>query len=146
VSRRLTIVGSVLAGALAAIAILLPVFLISWRFAVSEQRAELNQSAERMLQRADDIYSEATATLRRITATDVEPCSQDHILLMKRATTDDLYIENIAYTAGGYVRCNAYGLVEAVIQRTRSTSNNPTGQRSTSTGSGRLGLPGRHSS
>lgn len=126
-SRRLTIVVSVLAGALAAIAILAPVFFISWRFAVSEQMAELDRSAVRMLQRAEAIYAEATAALSRIDGTDAEPCSRDHILLMRQARTDELFIDNVAYTAGGYVRCNAYGLVESVIAATEIDVVQPDG-------------------
>lgn len=111
----LTIIASLLIGALGAMAILTPVFLLSWRVASSRRDAELVRSADLMLQRADEIYTGAVAALEWVAAANETPCSPAHILRMRQANTDDIYIDNVAYAADGYVRCNAYGPVETVI-------------------------------
>ena len=115
VRLALTIVASLLIGALAATAMLTPIFYVSWRVAASAHKDELARAADLMLQRAEVIYDEAVAALEWVAAADVEPCSPAHILRMRQANTDDIYIDNIAYAAEGYVRCNAYGPVESVI-------------------------------
>ncbi len=111
----LTIVASLLIGALAAMAMLTPIFYASWRVAASAHEDELTRAADLMLQRAEVIYDEAVAALEWVSAVDAEPCSPAHVLRMKQANTDDIYIDNIAYAADGFVRCNAYGPVESVI-------------------------------
>ena len=126
-SRRLAIAVAALVAVLATIAILATILFVSWRFAVSAQHAEFDRSAGRMLERAEAIYAEAARTLVRIEAADFEPCSRDHILLMSRATIDELFIDNVAYASGGFVRCNGYGPVESVIPTDEVDSVQPDG-------------------
>ncbi len=114
-STRLAIAVSVLVAILATVAILGSVLFVSWRVTEATRASELERSASRMLQRAELIYAEAVTTLAAIADTDVEPCSPEHIQLMKQATTDELYLDNVAYSSGGFVRCNAYGPVDSVI-------------------------------
>ncbi len=114
-SRSLALAVAFLVAVVAAVAIILPIFLLSWRFAVSAEETALNEAADGMLKRAEAIYASATATLRGIDMTGLEPCGPEHTLLMSRATIEDLFIDNVAYVADGYVRCNGYGPVETRI-------------------------------
>ena len=123
----LAIVASFLIGALAAVAMLTPIFYVSWRVASAKHNDELARSADLMLQRAEAIFAESVTALEWVAAADEEPCSPAHILRMRRANTDDIYIDNIAYAAGGSVRCNAYGLVEPPIPTVGDAEGNPVG-------------------
>ena len=118
---------SLLFGVIAVAAIVGPVSFVAWRLAVSAQQAEFDQTAARVLARADAIYAEAATVLHTVAETGLAPCSPDNIQLLQEQSLQSLIVDNIAYARDGYVRCNEFGMVRMRIAATEVDAVQPDG-------------------
>lgn len=126
-TRWTTILASALVVAAATVAIIVAVFLVSWRFAMTGHESELRREAVHLLEHAEAIYDDAVAALRSLESNRNEPCSPEHIKLMMETSLRSLYISNVGYAWGGYSTCSAYGVVDTPIPSFRIDVVQPDG-------------------
>ncbi len=105
----------VLAVALALLGAVIPIgaaWYFSLRFAVEAQQESLAVFAGQTIARANASFSEATAALRSIADSQVEPCSHDHIAAMRKLTMDTRSINEVGFFENGLLTCTSWGKIE----------------------------------
>ena len=98
-----------LVGLLAAALPLAMMTWLSWHHAANTAQAQLRETAERALERADHSYLQALSALQAMQHTPLAPCSPEHIQLMQTRVVTTSSVDQISYFQQGRVRCTSWG-------------------------------------
>lgn len=101
--------------------------LMTWSFAVATQRREVASDAEEALAHVTEVYGEATAALRHISAVQAAPCSPAHIREMLQLAEGSPVVVNIGYGSGDLVECNSWGPLSYRLEKARAAETMPDG-------------------
>ncbi|HEY4318400.1 MAG TPA: EAL domain-containing protein [Herbaspirillum sp.] len=106
---------------LALLGIALPIagiLYLSWERAISAEQARLLQYADSAIARATLSFSEVGGVLRMFNNVDVEPCSEAHIGMMRKATLNTSSIDEIGYyQKDGLLACTSWGVTHGRIRQ-----------------------------
>lgn len=94
---------------------LIAVPMMSWSLALDKELKYLAFIGDRTLLRAEETFHAARVTLNRMQASDLEPCSPEHIALMRQHTLDSLYVAEIGYFADGMLKCTSWGTTRVEV-------------------------------
>lgn len=108
-SRHVVVLGIAMAIAAAAVPLVAAAYL-SWLLALGAEQERLEELAGRLITRTTATLADASATLDAIAAANLLPCSERHIVEMRRLTTGRS-IEEIGYIDRGLVRCTSWGII-----------------------------------
>jgi sensor c-di-GMP phosphodiesterase-like protein len=100
---------------------------LSWQTALEHEQFRLKTFAERVVERADLSFLQATNALQSFTALQVAPCSSEHIEMMRRATVNTRSVEEVSYFENGLQKCNSWGLVTQEVQQNKVDFTAPSG-------------------
>lgn len=111
---RIIAIASLLAlvGAVVPIAAML---WITWSLAVSDEKALLTTTAERVLTRANRATGDAQRTFEALADTRLAPCSPAHINQMRQLVFNTRSVEEIGYFDNGRLACTSWGVIEKPI-------------------------------
>lgn len=104
-----------LAGITAALLPLALMTWLSWHLVANTAQAQLRQTAERALERADRSYGQALAGLRAMQASTLPPCSAAHIRLMQSRVVTTGSVDQIGYISDGRLRCTSFGAADGTV-------------------------------
>lgn len=102
----------------AILAVVLPMTLmtwLSWRQAAHVAQAQLQESANRALQRADRSYGQALGALQAMQQVALPPCSPQHIRQMQSKVVTTSSVDQISYFQDGRMRCSSWGMANATV-------------------------------
>jgi len=100
---------------------------LSWQTALEHEQLRLKTFAERVVARADLSFTQATSALQNLSTLTVEPCSEDHIELMRRITVNTRSVEEVGYFENGLLKCNAWGPVTQQVSQYKPDFTTPAG-------------------
>lgn len=96
----------------AILAVVVPMTLmtwLSWRQAAHVAQAQLQESADRALQRADRSYGQALVALQAMQQVTLPPCSRQHVRQMQAKVVTTSSVDQISYFREGRMRCSSWG-------------------------------------
>ncbi|WP_447918106.1 EAL domain-containing protein [Achromobacter aegrifaciens] len=99
--------------ALVVAAALLPIGFalhMSWSRAVAGEQRYLDDQAQRILTGNQALLDQTVATLRDLNELAFEPCSPQHVRHMRALALRDRTVDELAYVAGGTVKCTTWGV------------------------------------
>ncbi|MDQ2139978.1 EAL domain-containing protein [Alcaligenaceae bacterium B3P038] len=88
---------------------------ITWSLAVSDEKALLTTTAERVLTRANRAAGDAQRTFDVLADTRLAPCSSGHIEQMRQLVFNTRSVEEIGYFDNGRLACTSWGITEKPI-------------------------------
>jgi len=90
-------------------------FWITWSLAISDEKAILTATAERVMMRVDRATADAQRLFDELSSARLEPCSQAHINTMRRMVFNTRTVEEIGYFENGRLACTSWGVIETVV-------------------------------
>jgi sensor c-di-GMP phosphodiesterase-like protein len=105
---------------LIALGVVLPVVFmsyISWLQAINSEQQRLATYAQIMVARAQVSIDETRHALHVLNMTQLTPCSDEHLALMRQLTVSSAAVEEIGYYDKAYLRCSSWGHADAAVQR-----------------------------
>lgn len=115
---------------LAIIGAVVPVVAMSWvsyHLANRQELAILKLFADRAIFRATTTLQEARKTMEAMERADLNPCSNEHIALMRNQTINTPSVEEIGYFENGYLKCSSWGVTEQAIPMRHADFTTPDG-------------------
>jgi sensor c-di-GMP phosphodiesterase-like protein len=89
---------------------------ISWKLAVSNERAKLATVAQRAITRADASLKQVAEALDTIAGLTEPPCSSEHIAAMRRLAMSTVVVDEFGYFQDGLLRCTSWGLITQSVK------------------------------
>lgn len=116
--------------ALAVIGTVVPIASTVWisaNIAYEKERLSLKRYAKRTIARADSTFQEAHSVLLAMQSARLEPCSADHIAMMRDITVQSISIEEIGYFERDKLKCTSWGKTTDTYQRAPTDFTTPEG-------------------
>lgn len=107
-NRTGVIIVATLLSLVAAIGSLGGMSYLSWTRAQAVEEARLQRFAQQALQRAQIPFHDASVVLHRLHNTHAAPCSNAHILQMRKITINTRSIEDVGYFQKGVLKCTSW--------------------------------------
>ncbi|MGE8214731.1 MAG: EAL domain-containing protein [Stenotrophomonas maltophilia] len=111
-NRARIIATTVLLALLGAIIPIAALGYFTWSRATDTEQRRLQLTAERTLQRAHRAYEAGMVALRRLEQSPLEPCSPEHLHLMRALVLSTHSAEQAGYFEDGRLRCTSWGPME----------------------------------
>jgi sensor c-di-GMP phosphodiesterase-like protein len=91
---------------------------ISWENAVQRERAVLDAYAEQVISRARQTFQEARTAIETVQgAPPAQPCSAEHIQVLRDETINTPSVAAIGYFEDGFLKCTSWGAVTTTVTR-----------------------------
>jgi len=103
------------------------VLYTSWSVAVGSEQDRLALFAGQAITRASKSFTEARDALHTMAASQLIPCSPEHIARMRRLTLDSSSVGEIGYFENRRLKCTSWGMTEEGVSRSPATIRPPTG-------------------
>ena len=117
--RSRILIAAILLAIIGTIVPIAGVLYTSWRVAVGAEQERLTMIANQVITRADKSFAEAREALHAMAASELPPCSPEHIARMRRLTLDSASVGEIGYFDNHRLKCTSWGMVEEDIQQRR---------------------------
>ncbi len=114
-NRARIIAATVLFALLGAFLPIATVAYFTWARATEAEQDRLQLTAERTLLRSHRAYEAGLVALRRLNQSELEPCSADHLQLMRRLVLSTHSAEQVGYFQDGRLRCTSWGMMEKQV-------------------------------
>jgi len=93
------------------------VLYASWSVAVSSEQDRLSLVADQAIARASKSFTEAREALHAMAASELTPCSPEHIARMRRLTLDSRSVGEIGYFENRRLKCTSWGMTEEDVEQ-----------------------------
>jgi sensor c-di-GMP phosphodiesterase-like protein len=113
--RSRIVIVAVLLAVIGAVAPVAGALYMSWRITVAAEQDRLAFFARHAIARADRSFAEARDALHAMAASDLTPCSPEHIARMQRLTLDSLAVGEIGYFENHRLKCTSWGMTEEFV-------------------------------
>lgn len=124
--RRGTIFG-VLVALISAIVPAILILLVAWHLHVQDRQERLDGIAELLLQREEQSMRQATDALMQLAKTQLQPCSPEHIQLMRHLTVEAAPLDEIAYVGDDEIQCSSWGDIQGEVPPQTADFTTPEG-------------------
>jgi|SRR5450830_27619 len=114
---RIIFVSIVFAG-IAVLASVSSMLYLSHMRASDEEQARLTLFAQRGLMRAQTTFNDIRSILFTLDTLSIQPCSIEHIAVMRRLTANTRAVDEIGYFEDGLLKCTSWGVTEDGIHET----------------------------
>lgn len=114
-NRARIIAATVLFALLGAFVPIATVAYFTWARATEAEQDRLQLTAERTLLRAHRAYEAGLVALRRLNQSALEPCSADHLQLMRSLVLGTHSAEQVGYFEDGRLRCTSWGMMDKQV-------------------------------
>jgi len=115
--RSRILIAAILLAIIGTIVPIAAVLYTSWRVAVASEQDRLTVIAKQAIARADKSFAEARDALHAMAASDLLPCSPEHITRMRRLTLDSISVGEIGYFENRRLKCTSWGIVGEDIEQ-----------------------------
>jgi len=115
--RSRILIAAILLAVIGTIVPIAGVLYTSWRVAVGAEQDRLAVIADQAIARADKSFAEGRDALHSMAASELEPCSPEHIARMRRLTLDSISVGEIGYFENHRLKCTSWGMVDEVIEQ-----------------------------
>lgn len=116
--------------ALAVIGTVVPIASTVWistNIAYEKERLSLKRYAKRTIARADSTLQEAHSVLLAMQSARLEPCSAEHIAMMRDITVQSISIEEIGYFERDMLKCTSWGKTTDIYPKAPTDFTTPEG-------------------
>src|ERR1700761_3263956 len=115
--RSRIVIAAILLAVIGTIVPIAGVLYTSWRVAVGSEQDRLTMIAHQAIARADNAFAQARDALHAMAASDLTPCSPEHIARMRRLTLDSPSVGEIGYFENHRLKCTSWGMTEEDVQQ-----------------------------
>lgn len=93
---------------------------MSWQIAQRSAFSVLDAYADAALQRASETFHSARLSLIKTGQSELMPCSEAHIAMMRDETINSPFVDEIGYFSDGILECTSWGPVNQLLERSHA--------------------------